>query len=167
MFREVCAANGLVPDLQPVAVGREEGFVRLSFPPDQTWLGTVVPSIEAELASRFEMDSVEVAMTTLDAYVDGGGPLPDLVKIDTEGNELAVLQGATRTIASSSPLIVFETLPGSERAGQADFFDAAEYDVVSLGSGDVLSREAFRSTPDVNHFARSRVPRRKALPCRP
>ncbi len=52
---------------------------------------------------------VRVPCTTLDAFVeDYGVDRVDVVKIDVEGAELAVLQGATRTLAAHRPTVVME-----------------------------------------------------------
>jgi FkbM family methyltransferase len=56
----------------------------------------------------FPVDSyTEKVAKTLDTVVKQRGfPLPDLVKIDVQGSELDVLQGATHTIAGAQHMIV-------------------------------------------------------------
>jgi hypothetical protein len=50
----------------------------------------------------------------LDSYVEANGIAPDLLKIDTEGNELNVLRGALGTIKRHAPVIVLESGAGSD-----------------------------------------------------
>jgi FkbM family methyltransferase len=52
---------------------------------------------------------VEVPCTTLDAFVDEAGVhRVDVIKIDVEGGEMAVLEGAARTLAEHRPVVVME-----------------------------------------------------------
>lgn len=50
----------------------------------------------------------QVEVTTLDAYAETARAVPDLVKIDAEGAELQVLQGARTTLTSHRPLVTVE-----------------------------------------------------------
>lgn len=50
----------------------------------------------------------QVEVTTLDAYAEAARAVPDLVKIDAEGAELQVLQGARTTLTSHRPLVTVE-----------------------------------------------------------
>jgi FkbM family methyltransferase len=60
----------------------------------------------------------------------------DVIKIDTEGAELAVLRGAARLLATFSPIVVFEFSPA-----QYARFDTTPRQVL-----DELSRHGFRVT---------------------
>jgi FkbM family methyltransferase len=53
-------------------------------------------------------DRAEMDVTTLDAVVETHGAAPDLLKIDVEGMELAVLKGARETLAADVRTIVLE-----------------------------------------------------------
>ncbi len=56
-----------------------------------------------------ETTTVEVPITTLDAvWHEKGDPSVSIIKIDVEGFELAVLEGATACIAASRPVILTE-----------------------------------------------------------
>jgi len=62
---------------------------------------------------------VAVRTTTLDTYVEGGGPPPNFLKIDTEGAAAVVLAGAERTLDRSRPGILIE-LHGPEEQRAVD-----------------------------------------------
>jgi hypothetical protein len=72
----------------------------------------------------------ERAISTLDELLEQGtiGP-PDFLKIDVEGAELAVLQGATGTIRTCRPLMIVETHGQSVEAGVAGLLHDADYRV--------------------------------------
>jgi FkbM family methyltransferase len=53
------------------------------------------------------IEEVTVSSSTLDRVIEGSAHI-DLVKLDVEGFELQVLQGATELLNSHRPLIVFE-----------------------------------------------------------
>jgi len=92
--------------LIPEAVGAQSGTVTLWVLPRASGLTTALPPTAGSAAQP-----VEVPLTTLDDELAArGGPAPALVKIDVEGLEIAVLQGAARTLAGPTPpAVVFET----------------------------------------------------------
>lgn len=51
---------------------------------------------------------VDVDVTTVDAEVAAGAPTPDVLKIDVEGSEIAVLEGARDTLARARPALIVE-----------------------------------------------------------
>lgn len=68
---------------------------------------------------------VEVDVTTVDAEVAAGRPAPDVVKIDVEGSEIAVLDGMRDTLAHARPALVIEL--HSTNREVMDLLDAAGY----------------------------------------
>jgi FkbM family methyltransferase len=58
------------------------------------------------------------SIAQLDTLIAGGAvPVPSLIKIDVEGAELRVLQGAQRLLRENEPLLVFEADTNMERFG--------------------------------------------------
>jgi len=79
---------------------------------------------EAALNAGITYDGEEdVEMWTLDDYLDAlrGPPLPNLrlVKVDVEGMELEVIQGARRTITALLPIIWAENTAYFDRQDMA------------------------------------------------
>lgn len=53
-------------------------------------------------------EHILVPSTSLDEFIAGGNPPPQLIKIDVEGGETAVMVGAERLLAEQSPVIICE-----------------------------------------------------------
>jgi FkbM family methyltransferase len=86
----------------------------------------------------------EVALETLDNLVaEGIVRPPTLIKIDVEGHELGVLQGAVNTIQAHRPDLIFEINPQMSRRAGWSFADVrrllvgvAPYSFHVLGTGE-------------------------------
>jgi FkbM family methyltransferase len=80
---------------------------------------------------------IEVQSDTLDNILPSGLPI-HFIKIDVEGGEMHVLEGAVRTLSQSHPVIVFEFgIGGSDVYGTTpekiySFFDTRKYKVFLL-----------------------------------
>lgn len=97
-------------DVRRSAVGSTTGEVR--FTPDEDTLNHVATSADSSKA-------IVVPLTTLDAALDGR--IPALIKIDVEGFEKEVLDGAQRTLEDSSLLaVIVETNGSGARYGSSD-----------------------------------------------
>lgn len=90
-------------ELLPVAVGDQDGVnMRFATHPDKTG-GQHLAGAEDDEGWNY----VNVTMRRIDALVDEGRvPLPDLVKIDVEGAEVAVLKGFGRFIDAPAAYIM-------------------------------------------------------------
>lgn len=55
--------------------------------------------------------NIGTPVMTLDAFCEQHGVIPTMVKIDVEGNELAVLRGAEKTIRTYHPTLIVEDEP--------------------------------------------------------
>ena len=107
------SANKRINDLsnlrvEPMAVSNVEGEAQLFLSPSDM-SASLVPDFQKDLNPS--PTSVSVRTTTLDSYVQQVGlQAPMVLKIDAEGHEKAVLQGAQRTISNLKPDLVIEVL---------------------------------------------------------
>lgn len=87
-------ALGAVPDSTiDLFITAHRGYVGATKPnPDSLWFGDVRPD-EGTVEG-----TITVPATTLDAYLGATGGRADFLKIDVEGHEMAVLEGAARTL---------------------------------------------------------------------
>ena len=73
-------------------------------------------TLEGRLAAGAERSAASVRTATIDALVRDGMTPPDVIKIDVEGAEGAVIRGASRTIDVRRPILLLEV--HSRDAGQ-------------------------------------------------
>jgi FkbM family methyltransferase len=108
-----------------LAVHQFRGEVELR---DLGWRGATFNSVLATSGGR----AVRVRTTTLDAYSAETGVTPDVVKIDVEGLEEAVLLGARNLLTHARPLVALEVNINPERHARCLALMAAhEYRCVS------------------------------------
>jgi FkbM family methyltransferase len=88
---------------------------------------------------------LRVPLRTLDDLIAKGELVPpDVIKIDVEGSEFSVFQGAEAMLQAHQPSIIFETDENLNRLGRTidDLFSllskAAPYDFYSIDNGGVL-----------------------------
>jgi len=156
-LRRVCELNHLVCNIQPVALSDVEGFTELWFPERQTWMGTTDARVRESLGKDFGLSSLLVEQTTIDNFVARHGCRPDLIKIDTEGNELHILRGSRETLRSLRPLVIFESWPGG-RDGLFHIFEEVGYRISPLplqprSPARVLENRSFFEHPGRNFIA--------------
>jgi FkbM family methyltransferase len=155
-FRDLCALNHVPCTIEPVAVGAEEGTVDLWFPETHEWLGTTDPSTRDRLQSQTPLAKLEVRQITVDRYVAEHGLRPHVIKIDTEGSDLKVLQGSVSTLRRDRPLLIFESWQ-AERERVGALLSGQQYRIASLPlrpEGPALLPAAeFLTTDRVNFIA--------------
>jgi FkbM family methyltransferase len=159
-FRLAADLNSYPFALEAVALGAGEGQITLSFPEGETWLGSINPTVQERLSATHPMQSVVVPLKKLDDYGHlFAGKLKPLIKIDTEGAEIGVLQGARNVIAEHRPHIIFESnyADRSERKDLLSIFKEAHYSVFQLprrpGTNEDLPKEAFLESSASNFIA--------------
>ena len=97
------------------------------------------------LGTSFGSAPVEVVGRTLDGILeDFGFPLVSVVKVDVEGYEAAVFEGAKRLLAEQRPIILFEFCDWAERnskhyvIGQGqEILRNAGYEIYRIGKGGI------------------------------
>lgn len=84
--------------------------------------GTLMPSLEQIPWNPSDRPgTISVRTTTLDAHVEHTGRRPDIVKVDAEGAEPAVLRGAQALLGDGKPLVlVLEFIPAFLRSTDED-----------------------------------------------
>lgn len=71
------------------------------------YLQNVKPPLPSSSYAEFE--NITIQTTTIDQLIKGAGiPTPDILKIDVEGAELHVLQGARKLLESVKPILIIE-----------------------------------------------------------
>lgn len=150
-FRYICELNRVVPKIEAIAIGSERGRVNFWFPERETWLGTIRDSTKDILKKDHELTSIEVDVIRLDDFTFKESIYPDLIKIDTEGNEANVLNGARETIKRSKPKIVFEANSLSNRNELWEIFEDIGYQIQPLTVDRYLLVEPLKRTEFISN----------------
>jgi FkbM family methyltransferase len=140
-FLDCCHANGLSPEIVPAAVGAEPGTATLTAPVGRSYLGSIVPGVDARWGA--EVMRLTVPVISLDSFVAACGLTPDLVKIDVEGGELDVIDGLQRTLKRSAPYVFCEVLPVFDEHAEMGRFRAQRQNRLRQLLGD-LDYDVFR-----------------------
>lgn len=103
VLRANAARNGMDNVVvEPLAVSDRDGTAELALAEYSGGHSLVADSV-------VPVDTITVTTITLDTFVgDGGTPAPDVVKIDVEGAELAVLRGMVGLLTDCGPAVVLE-----------------------------------------------------------
>lgn len=106
--------------------------------PGEAAFTLVSSTLEGRLAADGDPADARVPATTIDACVGAGMLAPDVIKVDVEGAEGAVIRGAARTIASRRPLLVLEVHSADAGREVAAALPCA-YEFEDLASGQPAS----------------------------
>lgn len=119
-------------DVHAVALSREAGEAELVFPRDSAALATIEAANPGHRANAADTVRLTVPTRRLDDYGFTG---VSLVKIDVEGHELPMLQGAERTLRAHMPVVCAEIEFRHNPAAFADvlgFFQQLGYDAYTV-----------------------------------
>jgi FkbM family methyltransferase len=160
-FEEACALNEVSTKIETVVLADRPGSAQLWAPQSETYLATIVPEIRARWRERADVTTITARQTTLDRFAKEYALVPDLIKIDTEGSELAVLRGARELLAHHQPLVVFESWPGSaDRPAIFALLEEVDYEIQALVSpfreAPAAAPPAFLASAANNFLARPR-----------
>jgi FkbM family methyltransferase len=111
--------------------------------------------------SEGDPEYITVEVSTLD--VELAGIAPSVVKVDVEGAELAVFEGARGVLGSVRPVVIFEHVPsaaalyGAPLGAPWDIFAELDYEVFAVTGAGPFAREQFvQSSGVVNWLASPR-----------
>jgi FkbM family methyltransferase len=157
-FKKICKLNNVTSILEPVALGDRVGYVELSYPKHDTWLGSTNAEVINNLSLSHELVTKKVKQKMIDNYFSKVSNNRTLIKIDTEGNELSVLRGAIITLQENKPMIIFECFGDSGRAGIFDYFNSQNYSIYYLPwsptyKADSLTFDQFIVSSSTNFIA--------------
>lgn len=138
--------NGLTNiDVFPVAVGDHDGVIMLHVPAHALHASTMALGESGEL-------KISCPLISLDRTVGSNAlPPPNVIKVDVEGGELAVLTGAKEILCRHSPIVIFEVNDNCERFGYVrdDILSllksCASYQFFRIAPGDILAAPADKS----------------------
>ncbi len=127
----------------PLALSRQEGPATLYVPTQEHGLMETSSSLEAAFKTMHS-EAQAIRTATLDGFLAGhprGRDRITLIKVDVEGHDAAVLEGARRTIARSRPLLFLEVLPRADTASLTRFLDEEGYVDVPIRPDAPLRQE--------------------------
>jgi len=120
-------------EVHNVALGRTISQLNLYIPSYGRWSWDTRASLDAEAAEaafsevdfwRFNRDRARVDHISVPVRaLDGFDLAPDLIKVDVEGTERAVVEGALKTIARNRPVLLVE----GDGAAVEDLLDGLGY----------------------------------------
>jgi FkbM family methyltransferase len=118
--RELFRRNGRQTHLEELALSDAPGTATLYLSDRAETSNSLAEGFRRSSAS------VEVEVTTLDRYCAAHDVVPDIIKIDVETLEAAVLLGASNLLQTARPAVVCELLPAGSDAKTADILAKLE-----------------------------------------
>ena len=157
-FKTACDMNGLSGQWEQVAIGNRTSEIELVYPEKESWLGSICPEIIRSLKSSKRIISQKVQLKTLDEYLQSVPCEKVLMKIDVEGAEKEVLQGASKLLSHCRPTIIFESYEAKTRDELFRQFEQFEYLVHALPwrpsvASRLLDVDEFKASTATNFIA--------------
>jgi len=126
--------------IQQCAVGKDDGEIGFKVMPDRS-MGKIASS--GFQRGKEAVEEIRVPITKLDTLLSEGGlPVPNLVKIDVEGAEIDVLDGATKTLKELTPKVFLEAHSRALANECTSRLRVYGYVVQQLESGEVAAESA-------------------------
>jgi FkbM family methyltransferase len=140
-LRDLADLNPDLPlQVEATAIGRANGEARFKVMADRSMGKLAESSFQVEAAAAAELI---VPVRQLDSLVFAGNlPAPNLIKIDVEGAEFDVLQGARRTLETARPRLFIEAHSSALAASCTGFLAERGYRVTQLQSGPLGPEQA-------------------------
>ena len=136
---KISKSNNLNLKIENVGIGSEKGTKLLTFPKNDTGLGSFNSNNMLNDNLYSNIDKINCDIITLDEFVEKNNNIPDLIKIDTEGYEYSVLLGSKKIIKENNPMIVFESIEIEQRKLISEFLSSMNYVIYDLSSLKLFS----------------------------
>jgi FkbM family methyltransferase len=139
--RNVGAVPGVI--VEECAVTDRTGTVEFrDFGTSSSALNTVLAAARVPEPDRRDLraSTYQVPSVSLDDYTAARGLRPDVIKVDAEGAELAILSGMPHVLDDVRPILILETgdyadMAAPPTAASLDLLDAAGYDPLEYTDG--------------------------------
>jgi len=144
------------------AVGNQEMVMSLVYDPRMQGAATGDPRISTQIKdSLTDAITLEVPVVRLDQDIERGGlPVPDFIKIDIEGMELAALEGMRKTLAQFRPHLYLEMHGATEDEKEQRVYRIVQF-LNTMGYGNIRHVETGSAIDSSN----SSIARRGHLHC--
>jgi len=167
-FQTVCELNGFTGRWEQVAIGDKVGEIELVYPEKETWLGSVSSDVVSTLKKSDGMIIKQVPLKKLDDYLSDARGDKVLIKIDVEGFECEVIEGASHLLRECKPKVIFESNSAKSRPALLRLLADRGYSVHPLPWGPsiasrVLGVDEFLTSSSSNFIAIPRSAQHQAL----
>jgi len=157
-FETICELNSLTGRWEQVAIGNKAGQIELVYPEKETWLGSVSSHVVATLEKAHGVIAKQVPLKKLDDYLSDVPRDKVLIKIDVEGFELEVVEGASRVLRDCKPKLIFESNNAKSRHALHQLLGHCGYSVHPLPwqpsfASRFLDLDEFLTSASVNFIA--------------
>ena len=157
-FQAVCELNGLKGRWEQVAIGNKTGPIELAYLEKATWLGSVSSDVVSTLKKSADVRAVKVTIKKLDCYLSDVPYDKALIKIDVEGSEREVIEGASQLLQQRKPKLIFESNDTKSRHGLFHVLADHRYSIHVLpwrpsATSHILSVNEFLGSTATNFIA--------------
>ncbi|MFZ5669659.1 MAG: FkbM family methyltransferase [Pseudomonadota bacterium] len=144
-IEQLVALNPDLPiQLMPQALGAEEGVTEMVVMPETSMAKLIDSDFQPDATSETRL---QVKISAIDGLVASGAlPAPDLMKLDVEGAEMMVLQGARTVLSRNRPVIYAEIHSSALMVEATAFLSALGYTVTRIDEDEALAarRDVFQ-----------------------
>jgi FkbM family methyltransferase len=132
LFQAVCELNGFTGRWEQVAIGEKSGKIELVYPEKETWLGSVSLDVVPTLKKSDGVITEEVELRKLDDFISDIPRDKVLIKIDVEGFEYEVVEGASQLLRHRKAKLIFESNDVKSRPALHQLLEHCGYSIHPL-----------------------------------